>query len=581
LKIRRKLLLLMAGSAAAAGLLVGAGVAPMVSSAVHGRYVERLRAEADLLAGFAGTAGAGADYPALARDWGTRLDVRVSLIDRNGRVVGDSSAPDERLGRLSNHLDRPEMMQARTEGWGQAYRRSDSTGERYYYLARRLDGAGDLAFVRIALPAWEVDRAEAPYLGLITLLVVGAPFALALLAYGVVRRWSRPIEQLSSAAARVAAGELDLAIPAAREDEIGDMGRAAERMRRALTGKIHEVEVERRSLASVIAGMQEGLLLVDDHRKIRLVNEAFRRVFGLQGDPTGRPLVEVLRRPAVLAAVDAAFGGEREVHERIADPGEDRVYEIHAARLPAEKDQGAGVVVIFFDISRLERLEGLRKEFVANVSHELRTPLTSIKAAALTLLEDPQGPPEARERFLGTIQRNAERMAGLVEDLADLSLIETGAAKLDKRPLDVAALCRDVAAQLAPRYERLGLAVSVEGAEKLVVEADRRRLEQVVVNLVDNAMKFNRPGGSVKIVLAAAEGRAEIAVEDTGVGIPSTDVEKVFHRFHRVDPARSREVGGTGLGLAIVKHIVQQHGGTVRCESRLGEGSRFVVQLPA
>jgi two-component system phosphate regulon sensor histidine kinase PhoR len=252
---------------------------------------------------------------------------------------------------------------------------------------------------------------------------------------------------------------------------------------------------------------------------------------------------------------------------------------MHVAPLQAPDDRRTtGAVGLFFDLSRIEALETVRQEFVANVSHELRTPLTAIKAAALTLLEVPaEG--EAGRRFLETIHRNTERMTSLVDDLTDLSLIETGAIRLDIRPVDAAALAQDVVALLAPRYGALNLDVAVDLPRPFTIDADRRRLEQILVNLVDNAMKFNRRGGTVRITGRREDGRTILVVEDSGAGIPSDHLEKVFHRFHRVDPANSRELGGTGLGLAIVKHLVQLHGGAIRVESELGRGSRFTVEL--
>ncbi len=596
--IRHKLFLLLAGTAALAGLLFGLGMFPLIQSAVRGRYLERVRAETELMAAMA------AEHPpdpasaqAWAEDWGRRLGLRLTLIAPDGTVLGDSSLPGRALAGLANHLDRPEIAEARAGGRGEAERRSESTGEGFLYIARRLDRVPGYGYVRIALPVRQVRQAEMPYLLIVGGLLGATPLLLTLLAYAAVRRWSRPLEQLTGGAGRIAAGELDAPLPVAGEDEIGRLGRSLDRMRHSIALKIAEAEGERRFLDSVIAGMKEGLLLVDGQRKVRIANDAFLRTWGVRSDPRGRPLVEVVRHPRVLAAVDAVLSGTVEVRERVLDPATGRAFEMHASRqapdesrtgpvtgpagpsVPAPPDP-AGAIVLFFDVTRLEALESMRKEFVANVSHELRTPLTSIKASVLTLIDADGAPPEVTQRFLETIRRNAERMAALVEDLTDLSLIETGAIKLDVRRVDLAPVARDVVAQLAPRYAASDVAVEVEVPAGMTVAADRRRLEQVLVNLVDNALKFNRPGGRVRLEAhPAADGRGVITVEDTGDGIPSDHLERIFHRFHRVDPARANELGGTGLGLAIVKHLVQLHGGSVRVESELGKGSQFVVEI--
>jgi two-component system phosphate regulon sensor histidine kinase PhoR len=579
--IRHKLLVLLAGTAALAGVIIGGGAFPMIRSAVRDRFIERLRSEADLLGGWIAARPEGLDPMRAAHDWGARLDLRVTLIGPDGRVTGDSSVSEGRLGSLENHLSRPEIVDASRRGWGQAYRTSESTGEAFFYLARRVDGGGPVRFVRIALPAWHVRRAESPYFGVILALVGGSFVLLTGLAYFAVRRWSKPLEELAAAARRIAGGELAFRVAPGPDDEVGALAAALERMRGALAAKLGEMEAERRFLDSVIGGMKEGLLLVDPQRRVTLANDTFLQTWAVRLDPVGRPLPEVVRHPQVLAAVESALVEGREIRERVPDTtGTGRAFEMHAARLRThDAGQQAGVVVLFFDVTRLEALEALRKEFLANVSHELRTPITSIKAAVLTLIEDGRADSETCHRFLETIRRNSERMAVLVEDLTDLSLIETGAIKLEKRPLDLSAIVREVVAQLQPRYTSLGLEVVTDLPSPFTIEADRRRLEQIIVNLVDNAMKFNRRGGTIRIVGRGVDGRAELLVEDTGTGIPSEHLDKIFHRFFRVDPARSQELGGTGLGLAIVKHLVQLHGGTIRAESELGRGSRFVVDF--
>jgi len=349
--------------------------------------------------------------------------------------------------------------------------------------------------------------------------------------------------------------------------------RAAEREESALRARIAELDEDRRLLRSVFAGMREGLLVVGPDRRIRLVNDAFRQIFGLPFDPVGRLPAEVIRDPTVAADLDAALVEGKEIRDsvvRAADSG--RSFEVHVTPL------APGALVLLFEVSRLEALEGVRREFVANVSHELRTPLTSIKAFVETLMDGGLEDRAHAVRFLEIVRRHADRMNDLIDDLTDLSRIETGSVSLDLQPVDAGDVARDVVAQLAPRAGDVEVRCTVESPFPLL--ADRRRLEQILVNLVDNAIKFNRPGGSVVVSGALVDGRPVLAVEDTGVGVPADSLEKVFHRFYRVDKARSREAGGTGLGLAIVKHLMRLHGGAVRLRSELGHGSRFELEFP-
>jgi two-component system phosphate regulon sensor histidine kinase PhoR len=354
------------------------------------------------------------------------------------------------------------------------------------------------------------------------------------------------------------------------------------RMKRALVDKIAELDSERAVLRSVIGGMKEGLLLVGPDRRVELANDAFRQIFAVPFDPSGHLLAEAIRNPAVIRDLDRALGAGSEVIDLVleaADSG--RSFEVHVTPLPARPSGlPGGALVLFFDVTRLVALESVRRDFVADVSHELRTPLTSIRAFVETLLDGGIEDRENATRFLEIARRHTARMEALIDDLTDLSLIETGSIELVREEVDAGELAREVAAEVSLRHAAAGVAIEVDFPSPLRIEADRRRLTQVLVNLVDNGIKFNRPGGAVRISGRIEGGRPTIVVEDTGTGIPSESLEKIFHRFYRVDRARSRDLGGTGLGLAIVKHLMRLHGGTVRAESELGHGSRFVLEFP-
>ncbi len=439
-----------------------------------------------------------------------------------------------------------------------------------------------------------IERAEIPDKTLIAVLansreivLFATLFAIALAASilpmfafaRIRRRMSRSLGELRDAAGRASDGLLHRDLPLPDDEEVAEMAHSINLMRRALLAKIAEVEEERRLVLSLVSGMREGLVWVGPGRRIRLANDTFRQIFLVSGDPTGRLLAEVVRHPGVMRELDTALTEGSDVREAVFQmPGSGRSFEIHVTPLTGRDLPGA--LVLFFDVTRLEALERVRRDFVANVSHELRTPLTSIKAFVETLIEEGLEDRVQSLRFLEIVRKHADRMGELIDDLTDLSQIETGAIALDVREIDAHALASDVVSHISPRHAAANVEVINAIPEPFPVRADRRRLEQILVNLVDNAIKFNRPGGSVRIGGSREGDRPVVWIEDTGTGIPADSVDKVFNRFYRVDKARSRDVGGTGLGLAIVKHLMRLHGGQVRLDSEPGKGSKFTLEFP-
>ncbi|HEX6851266.1 MAG TPA: ATP-binding protein [Candidatus Polarisedimenticolaceae bacterium] len=416
-----------------------------------------------------------------------------------------------------------------------------------------------------------------------TVLTVATAFALpAAVAWAARRRTRRSLHELTRGAAVAAQGDLASDLPLPEDDEAAELAAAINRMRRALTAKIEEVESDRRLVLSLISGMREGLVWVGPGRRVRMANDTFRQIFALPYDPTGHLLAEVVRNPSVMRELDLALterGESREFTFHMIGSG--RSFEAHVTPLTGRAgERSPGALILFFDVTRLEALERVRQDFVANVSHELRTPLTSIKAFVETLSDDGLEDREQSLKFLSIVRKHADRMGELIDDLTDLSLIETGAVALDQQELDAGEVARDVAAQLALKARAAGVEVAVEIPDPFPVRADRRRLVQILVNLIDNAIKFNRPGGRVVVGGGTEEGRPTLWVEDTGTGIPADSLEQVFHRFYRVDKARSKEIGGTGLGLAIVRHLMRLHGGQVVLASEIGRGSRFTLEFP-
>lgn len=548
---------------------------------------DRLAREAGLFADEL-AAGGGLDEGRLrddARRLAGRLGLRVTILAPDGRVVVDSEVAPEAVGRMENHATRPEVAAALASGDGRAKRHSASIDTDLLYVARRFDREGRPAgVVRFALPLRAMAQVEREYRQ--TLLRVGLLGLLgaAAASLALARRWGRPIAGVRDAAAAIAAGEVDRPIDVSREDEFGDMARAVARMRENLLASIARVEAERRRVESMIGAIEEGVLGVDGRSVVTFANERMRRLFGFPPDAVGRPLVECLRVPEAVTAFREALASGEPVVRTIRPPGGSAgaaaVLELRVV-VTASPDAGGGksAVGLFLDMTRLEALERTRRQFVADVSHELRTPLTSAKAAAETLASSGVVPAELA-RFPEILRKQLGKLEELVDDLTDLSAIETGAIVLRPEPVDAAALAREVAAEIEAKWSARQVAVTVDERGSATVSADRRRLTQVLTNLVDNAAKFTAEGSAVAVRVGPGPSGVRIEVEDDGPGIAPEHRERVFQRFFQVDPSRSKSLPGTGLGLAIVKHLVALHGGRIEVLPAPGKGSIFRLDWP-
>ena len=358
---------------------------------------------------------------------------------------------------------------------------------------------------------------------------------------------------------------------------INEQKTSNERLREALA----TAERSTTLLQSIITSVDEGLIIIDRNQHVLLINEAAQNLLGLRHMDFER-LPDISRAPPIIEAfLSVLTKGERaSARVEIAAGINKRVLRLQTAPLRFSDAHVEGVVGAFIDITQIERLESIRQAFLANVSHELRTPLTSIIAYTETLLDGGLNDKDNSLRFLNTIYRNTERMRNLVNDISELSLIEAGAVRLSFDRLSLHSVVNEVFNGLAPRSEKYQVRLRNEVPEHCSVIADRRRLEQILINLVDNAIKFNRPQGEVIVSADIEDEQIIIRVRDTGVGIPSEHLPRVFERLYRVDKARSRELGGTGLGLAIVKHLTRAHGGDAEVNSTVGQGCEFVIKLP-
>jgi two-component system, OmpR family, phosphate regulon sensor histidine kinase PhoR len=574
------------------GIVAGLGVLVMgiyVSRALEAQAVSRLQGtlvtQAALLHDvFAPVADSppGTVGQARAQRYARILGARVTVIAADGTVLAESDR--ESVREIENHAGRPEVRQALAGQVGSDVRRSATVGRDLLYVAVPLEREGSpRAVLRLALATHDVDEARALVRRTVTggaLLAVGVALVIGLF---VSRRVTRPLRAMETAAQRMAEGDLAQTVPVVGSDEIAALGDAVNRTAVALREKIERLGDEQTKVRTILDGMAEGVVALDERGRLLLLNPAARAMFGVENAaPEGRSFLEIVRQKGLLDLVDEIrTSGASARHELELGPPVNRVVAAGGAPLGLGPE-AAGVLLVIHDVTELRRLERVRSEFVANVSHELRTPLTCIKGYLETLLDGALDDRVHARRFLEVAGTHAERLDRLIDDLLELSNIESGRVTLVPMRLDLGDVVGGVAAMFEGRTA-LGHQTLERGVPPgTSIRADRDRLVQILVNLVDNAVKFTPEGGRISIESRPGPpGFVEIRVRDTGIGIPSTDLPRITERFYRVDKTRSREIGGTGLGLAIVKHLVQAHGGELHVESELGHGTTVSFTMPA
>jgi two-component system phosphate regulon sensor histidine kinase PhoR len=514
-----------------------------------------------------------------AKAVGARAQARVTVIDSGGVVLADSQHDP---ATMDNHAGRPEVRQAVQGGMGMAIRHSATLNRDLCYLAIPVTYSGQPGHVlRLAVPLEDIDAA----LAAVRWRILRASLAAAVVALGIAyffsRSFTRRIDRLRAFAEGLADANFSVSPLPTAEDELGSLARSLNSMARQLRDLVERVGLESARRQAILSSMVEGVLAVDDELRVTFCNEAFARAVGFSSPvPERLPVLELVRDPGLLDMLTRVLAFGESMKQRLQLPAaEGRAFEVQAAPLAAPSRRGA--IAILHDITDLERLERVRRDFVANVSHELRTPITAIRGYAETLLEGALEDQENKRKFLETIKAHAIRMNNIASDLLTLSDLESGKPGPAPEPVSVRgaleAALRTVEAEARVREVKL-ICGKLEDAHVL---GDPVRLEQALANLLDNAVKFNRLGGEVRVeARRVPEGKIQVSITDTGIGIPSTDLARIFERLYRVDKARSREVGGTGLGLSIVKHIVERMGGTATAESQLGKGSKFTVCLP-
>jgi signal transduction histidine kinase len=509
----------------------------------------------------------GLDVDSLANEAGRALGHRVTLIDSTGKVVGDSEFDPPALDALQNHLTRPEVEAALRGGSGSSRRVSASAGDDELYAAVRAASG----FARVSVSAVSIQQLFARARRDVLFAAALAVALACVLAWLFSRSIARPVVELRDVARALAAGDLRRRPSLAAPGEVGDLASALHRLAEQLTSRLEALEAEEVRLVALTESLNEGVIAIDARQRVAQINDRARRLLNLK-DTVPFPASNLPRERGLREAIGVALSGQAVDAHEVQIAG--RELALTARPLPA-----GGAVVALFDLTPVRRLETVRRDFVANASHELRTPLTVIGGFAETLLDDSL-PNEQRRQFAETVLANARRMQRIVDDLLDLSRIESGGWKPNPSHVDVRTIAADALASANDRRPdtpiELGLDIAPDATH---VWADPTALRQVLTNLVDNAVRHTT-AGSVTVFSRRTAGGIAIGVSDTGIGIPPDHLPRIFERFYRVDAGRSRSEGGTGLGLAIVKHLIEGHGGRVAAESTVGRGTKIWAELP-
>jgi len=503
---------------------------------------------------------------------------RITLIDRSGEVLADS---EHDSSTMENHLTRPEIQEARVRGSGQATRLSRTIGTDMLYVALAREEGG---FVRLSKPLHEIRGVmDSLYRGLfMAILIMCFPSLVFALVFSY--RFSSPIKELEDFTEKLREGKDTGTLLIRKDDELGQLAKNINFLVEELQSQIRSVSEEKGKLVAAFASMSEGVLLLDSENKIEVFNRAFRRTIAARyGDVIGKTLIEAFRNIELQRAFDAFRTAKQPVTEEIViGEASPMIFNVSLSAVEGLPGGVEKTMIVFHDVTRIKKLEKMRVDFVANVTHEIKTPLTAILGFIETLEEGAIEDRETARRFLGIIARHAERLNRLLGDLLTISNIELGEMKFRFEGVSLHGVAENVLPMIEARAVEKGLVVSQDVPEALPqIRADRDRLVQILLNVLDNAVKFTPAPGRIAVSAAAADARwVVVRVSDTGVGVSGSEIPRLGERFYRVDKTRSRELGGTGLGLSIVKHLMQAHQGKLEIESRLGHGTTVSLYFP-
>jgi two-component system phosphate regulon sensor histidine kinase PhoR len=573
LRLHTRLILLNAAGIGLITLLLGYFIANSIRNTIEVEIEEQLFRSATLASEFIAQDTGVRNPVEIANTLSKILSVRVTLIELNGVVSGDSDVPAVELSQVENHSTRPEVIQTLRTGRGTAIRRSSTVGASFIYVALR---SGDRV-LRLAMPLTAVDQLLSRLwrqLLFAMIVAVAMAFAFGYVVYSFV---SRPLRRMAEASQKLAVGDLDHHIPVVGDIDLARVGSALNAMAKALKLRMDELVEGRRQIEATIDAMSAGVVVFDRDARVSFANRASRELLEIHGEPEGKAPLEILRHAAMESIVRSALQGQDVPAADFTTSG-GRTLNARATPMRQKSGEIAQVVVVFHDLTQLRRIEKVRKDFVANVSHELKTPLTSIRGYAETLLNDPPEDRALSQKFLAAIERNSRVLQALVDDMLVLSKLESE-PPVEKSDTDLRELIEDQVQSRSRLIDDRKIQVEID-CPNLRIAADRERLARALANLLDNAIHYNRPGGRIRIAARRLPNEVTIEVEDTGSGIPRNSLHRIFERFYRVEESHSRESGGTGLGLAIAKHAVESQGGAISAASQIGQGSTFTIKLP-
>jgi|AGTN01.2.fsa_nt_gi PAS domain S-box len=518
---------------------------------------------------------AGQDISGAARAMDEMQNIRVTVIGYSGTVLLDTEADVSQLG---NHLDRPEVQEALQGGEGVHIRYSDTLGMDFMYAALRVPRLERV--IRLSMPL-EGIAAYSKGLWMPFIIMLALSFLLCLaISLLISRRITVPITRIKQDAGRIARGEYGSIQRLHTADEIEDLSVALNDMSHALKRNITDITEKNSRLQAVFSAVPGGILAIDNRENITMINPAAKEMFSIQGSSEGMHFLEAVKHAKLEAVIRQALAQRASVEREITlrTGMKERFLQVFAVPVVSE-GESFGVILLAQDITRIRKLENIRSEFAANVSHELKTPLTVI-SGFIDTLKDPGIAREDADRFLEIISLESERLKRLIDDVLALSEIENTAAPPAKI-VDIREGVRDAAELLEnkARDKRIALTVDLPAA-RIPVAAEEDRIKQMMINLIDNAIKYTQENGSVHVSVSREANTCVIRVSDTGIGIPPEYLPRLFERFYRVDKSRSRALGGTGLGLAIVKHIVSLLGGHIHVQSKVGVGTQFEISVP-
>jgi two-component system phosphate regulon sensor histidine kinase PhoR len=508
------------------------------------------------------------------------VEARVTIVAPDGRVLADSAVSGAALRALENHAGRPEVKAALSGQAMSLERHSSTVGVDLLYAAVPVRAEGRIVGVARVSRGIETIASQGRHLWRSAALALAAALAATtLLSFALSASFGHALREVMDAARQLARGDLSARIRVSREDELGELGHILNDTADELQHRLAEIARDRGRTDAILSALDDGVLAVDHRGTVVLANS---RLAGALGPASvGRHYLEVIRQREVGTLIEDVLrsGERREAEVELLHVG--RVFAITGVPFPADEGTPHGAALTFDDATERHRVERIRRDFVANASHELRTPLTSIRGFVEALEDGALAQPETAQRFLGKIRAHADRMAALVDDLLELSRLESGQRPPDWAETSPAAIADEAVASVADLAARKGIALGCRHRGAPLVVSDPERVRRVLENLLDNAVKYTPEGGHVAVTTSAhTEGGALIEVADDGPGIAAEHLERIFERFYRVDKARSRALGGTGLGLSIVRHLADSIGASVSVDSQPGRGTRFTVRLP-